>query len=135
MMKWTLVIGFAALAGCETSTDPADGGFFNGISGISSGTYQQQIDAQEADVAAAQTRNAELSAQIRGSETELAGLKATIAKQRSSIGRTDTATSNRINRVLASNPSGRSDAERLAALQKSITDARALSEDLAQLSG
>jgi len=134
-MKWTILMSCAGLAACTTSTDPADGGFFNGVSGIATGTYQDQIDATEAQVAASQARNANLAAQIRGSESELARLKVAIVNQRNALGSTDAATSNRINAVLVSQPTGSTDAARLAALQKSIADARALSQDLAKLAG
>jgi len=134
-MKWTILMSCAGLAACTTSTDPADGGFFNGVSGIATGTYQDQIDADEAQVAASQARNANLAAQIRGSESELARLKVAIVNQRNALGSTDAATSNRINAVLVSQPTGSTDAARLAALQKSIADARALSQDLAKLAG
>lgn len=133
--KWGILAGCTALAGCMTSEDPADGGFFNGVSGIATGSYQAQIDADEAQIEASRVRNAELAAQIRGAESELARLKVTILNQRNALGNTDRATSNRINAVLVSEPTGRTDAARLAALQQSIADARALSQDLAQLSG
>jgi len=135
MVRQSIIVFTLVLAGCETSTDPAEGGFFNGVSGIASGTYQRQIEEDEADVAAAEQRNAALAAQIRGSESELANLKVRILNQRNSVGPTNAATTNRINRVLATEPTGSSDAEKLAALQRSIADARALSEDLAKLSG
>lgn len=134
-MKWTIFPACLGLAGCMTSSDPADGGFFNGVSGIASGSYQAQIDSDEAQVEASRARNAELAAQIRGAESELARLKVTIVNQRNALGTTDAATANRINRVLVSQPTGRTDAARLAALQRSIADARALSQDLAKLSG
>lgn len=134
-MKQIILITGLGLAACTTSTNPEDGGFFNGVSGITSGTYQSQIDAQKADVAAAQSRNAALQAQIDGSESELAALKSQIRQQRAGLGTTDIATSNRINQVLASGPTASSDADRLAQLQQSIAQARALSEDLAKLSG
>ncbi|WP_299729363.1 hypothetical protein [uncultured Tateyamaria sp.] len=134
-MKWTVLVAFGGLSACmTTSTDPADGGFFNGVSGITTGTYQSQIDADEAQIEASRVRNANLAAQIQSSESELARLKVQIVNQRNALGRTDTATSNRINAVLVAQPTGNTDAARLAALQQSIADARALSQDLAKLS-
>lgn len=134
-MRFLIVFACIGVAACRTSTDPADGGFFNGVSGIATGSYQDQIDADEAEVEAARARNAALAAQLQGAEAELAQLKVRIINQRNAIGTTDAATASRINRVLASQPSGGTDAARLAALQRSIADARALSEDLARLSG
>ena len=135
-MRWTAVLACAGLSACmTTSTDPADGGFFNGVSGITTGTYQAQIDADEARIEESRARNASLAAQIQSSESELARLKVQIVNQRNALGNTDRAVSNRINKVLVSNPTGSTDAARLAALQQSIADARALSQDLAKLSG
>ena len=134
-MKWAIFLTCAGLAACTTSVDPAEGGFFNGVSGIASGSYQNQIDADEAQVEASRERNANLAAQIQSAESELARLKVTIVNQRNALGNTDAATSNRINAVLVSKPTGNTDSARLAALQQSIADARALSQDLAKLSG
>ncbi|MCL6284490.1 hypothetical protein M3P21_13225 [Ruegeria sp. 2012CJ41-6] len=134
-MRVLLSLPLLALAGCQTTTDPAEGGFFNGVSGIATGAYDDRIDAAEADVASAQARNDALAAQIRGRESELAQLKLKILQQRDGLGGTDPDTAQRIDRVLNSNPTGSTDAEKLAALQRSIADAKALSADLARLSG
>ncbi|MEX0319332.1 MAG: hypothetical protein AB3N21_15340 [Ruegeria sp.] len=123
------------LAACETTTDPAEGGFFSGVFGITTGAYDERIETAEADVAAAEARNEALAAQIRSSESELAQLKLKILQQRDSIGGGDAATAARIDQVLNSNPTGSTPEARLAALQRSIADARALSADLARLSG
>lgn len=43
-----IVILFAIwLTGCATSSDPRQGGFINGISGLASGKYQQRIDERQ----------------------------------------------------------------------------------------
>lgn len=123
------------LTACQTTTDPADGGFIAGVSGIATGSYDQRIQAAETDLAAAQTRNDALAAQIRSSESELAQLKLTILQQRDTLGGIDAATADRVDRVLNSSPSGATSAAQLEALQRSISEARALSADLAQLSG
>ncbi|MEX0349254.1 MAG: hypothetical protein AB3N15_07480 [Paracoccaceae bacterium] len=134
-MRVLLSLSLLVMAGCQTTTDPAEGGFFNGVSGIATGAYDDRIDAAEADVASAQARNDALAAQIRGSESELAQLKLKILQQRDAIGGMDTGTARRIDQVLNSNPTGATDTEKLAALQRSIADAKALSADLARLSG
>lgn len=131
-----LLVPLLFLGACETATtDPAEGGFFEGVSGITTGAYDQRVETAEADVAAAQARNEALAAQIRGAESELAGLKLQILRQRDALGATDAATAARIDRVLNAAPGGASDEARLAALQRSIAEARALSADLARLSG
>ncbi|SEI52345.1 hypothetical protein SAMN05444007_101447 [Cribrihabitans marinus] len=130
-----LVAPALLLAGCQTTSDPAEGGFFDGVSGIASGSYDARIDTAEADVAGAQARNEALAAQIRGSESELAQLKLQILQQRNTLGTPDAATASRIDRVLNDTPGGATPDARLAALQRSISEARALSADLARLSG
>ncbi|MEM7318788.1 MAG: hypothetical protein AAF408_07175 [Pseudomonadota bacterium] len=135
--KLNLLTGLTLLgaAACQTTTDPAEGGFFAGVSGIASGAYEDQIDVAEADVAEAQTRNDALAAQLRNSESELAQLKLRILQQRDAIGTTDPATSARIDKVLNATPTGATQDAKLATLQRSIAEARALSADLARLSG
>lgn len=128
-------VALAALAACQTTTDPAEGGFFNGVSGIASGSYDARVAEAERDVAARQARNDALAAEIRAGEKELARLKLQVLNQRNAIGRTDAQTSQRIETVLRADPGGETDAARLAALQATIADARALSRDLAELSG
>lgn len=123
------------LTACQTTTDPAEGGFFAGVSGIATGAYDDRIEAAEGDVAAARARNDALAAQIRSSESELAQLKLKILQQRDAIGGGDAATAARIDRVLNETPQGATPDAKLAALQRSISEARALSADLAKLSG
>lgn len=130
------------LVACQTTTDPSEGGFIAGVSGISSGAYEQRVADREADVAEAQARNealaaqqSALSGQIRASESELASLKLQILQQRDALGTTDSATSARINQVLNAKPSGSTPEAQLASLQKTISQARALSADLAKLAG
>ena len=136
-----LICGAFLLAGCVTSEDPSEGGFFNGVSGITSGTYDQRVEEREAGVADATARNealaaeqARLSAQIQSAEGELARLKLRILNQKTALGATDARTEARVQAVLNAKPSGQTQADQLAALQKTIADAKALSADLAKLS-
>ncbi len=130
-----LALPCVLLAACQTTTDPAEGGFFSGVSGIATGAYDDRITAAEGEVAEAQARNDALAAQIRASESELAQLKLRILQQRDALGGADPATAARIDRVLNATPGGATPDAKLAALQRSIAEARALSSDLAKLSG
>lgn len=121
------------LAACQTTTDPAEGGFLSGVSGIATGAYDDRVASAESDVAAAQSRNEQLSAQIRASESELAQLKLRILEQRDALEGEDAETAARIDRVLNDSPVGATQDAKLAALQRSIAEARALSSDLAKL--
>ncbi|GGE51914.1 hypothetical protein [Actibacterium pelagium] len=142
-LKALLLAGAAfGLLGCVTSDDPSEGGFFNGVSGISSGTYEGRIAEREQSVDEAEARNealateqARLSSQISSARSELAKLKLRILNQRNAAGSLDAGTEARVQSVLNAQPAGRTQSEHLAALRKTITDAKALSADLAKLSG
>ena len=128
------------IAGCMEGGDPAEGGFISGVSGIASGSYDARIDEREAEVAAAEARNAELArqqqslaAQIGAAEAQLARERRTLSQLRSSTAGMDAATRARVDEVLARKPAGRTDAERLASLQRTIADARKLSAELSRL--
>lgn len=138
----TVAVGGLLVAACVTSEAPVDGRFFNGVDGLTSGGYDDRIDEHERAVAASTTRAADLKAQqralqaqISSSESELAKLKFTILQQKNAIGTLDTHTKARVDAVLNASPSGSSDQAKLAALQKTISDAKALSADLARLAG
>lgn len=141
MNKFLPILGGSLLlSACVTSENPADGGFFNGVQGVASGGYDERIDDREVAVATSQSQNealrveqANLQAQIRASESELAKLKFTILQQKNSVAGLDAQTTARVNAVLNASPSGSTDQAKLAALQKTIADAKALSADLAKL--
>lgn len=136
-----LLLTTTALLGCD-SEDPADGGFFNGISGVASGTYQERVDDRQAAVDQAQDRNAALSAeqarlasQIGSARSELSRLKLQIVQQRQQAGGLSSGLNSRVETVLNTPTSGRGDAAHLASLQQTIANARALTAELSKLSG
>lgn len=134
-MKYAVFLSCGLLAACQTSTDPAAGGFINGVSGIASGAYDQRIADAEAGVAGAQARNDGLAAQLNARETELSQLQARIRIQRAQLAQVDSATAGRVESVLAMSGTGATDAAKLASLQQAVAAARVLSADLAQLAG
>lgn len=124
--------------------DPAYGGFFNGIGNITDGTYDARIATREARVAALRARQERLMAertalsrQIGAHQNALARLKHEIVVSKVRIGSSniDPETMRRIDTTLATQPTGQTDAERLASLQKTIADTRKLAEQLAKLAG
>jgi DNA repair exonuclease SbcCD ATPase subunit len=82
-----------SLAAC-TSDDPSRGGFFGGVGGLSSGTYERQTQARRDALAAEQQRNQQLqadaaraSAQRQQSANERAALQRQNAALNSEIAR------------------------------------------------
>jgi len=128
----------ALLAGCQTSSDPAAGGFFNGVAGVSSGSYQARVDALEGQVATEQERQAALQAELAGLRSEHGQLKLALAQQRSRLSGSGVAVpaelDAKVNAAIRTTPSGTSEADQVAALRLAIQQARALSEDLSDLS-
>lgn len=152
MRSLAILATMGLLAGCSTSDDPSAGGFINGVSGLASGSYQDRVDARQADVDAEQARAAALAgqqanvaaqsasvgAQIDALRDELTRLRIQIANQQAELrgaGVAIPASLNaRVNSTINASPGGANDAERLANLQRAIADARALSAELARLS-
>ncbi|MEM6637462.1 MAG: hypothetical protein AAF667_16405 [Pseudomonadota bacterium] len=135
-----LFVAGSAVTGCSYDSDPASGGFLAGVQGISSGGYQAQTDALEQDVAVATARNQELeaqkaalAAQIAQAQSDWSTAKGALASQRASTSNLDAATAARVDATLALTPSGSTDEELLASLQSAISNARSLSEELANL--
>ncbi|MFQ5622797.1 MAG: hypothetical protein ACE5FS_05305 [Paracoccaceae bacterium] len=150
MRSLVLLAALSALtSACKTTGDPAEGGFFSGVAGVAGGGYQARVDEREQAVAAAQAENAALRqeqagvaadtaavrAEIEKLRRELAKLKFTILQQKTKLGTVDDATGARIDAILNAKPGGSTDVAKLAALRKTVADARALSAELAGLSG
>ncbi|WP_069299215.1 hypothetical protein [Neptunicoccus sediminis] len=134
----------AACAQRGNLDDPAYGGFFNGIENISDGTYDARIATREERVAALQHRQQRLlaernslSRQVSAHQNALARLQQDIIVSKIRIGEQNIPqqTQARISAALNPPPSGQTDAERLANLQKTIADTRKLAESLAKLAG
>ena len=141
MRQLTLASVFLALAACTENPDPAAGGFFDGISGIASGSYEARTAAEAEATADAKARNdalraeqASLSTQIASAEAQLAQAKLTLLRQRDANPSLPADTRARVNRALLAEPAAGSDAARLADLQALLTETKALSADLAGLS-
>lgn len=129
------------LGGCVTSSDPGEGGFFNGVAGIAGGGYEARIDERESAVAEASARNVALTKEqqalagrISATENDLTRARFRLLQQKNAAKNLDATTANRINAALTAEPGGRTDEARLADLQRLLGETRALSEDLARLS-
>lgn len=56
------VVGAVLLSACQTTTDPSQGGFINGVSALSSGAYDQRIEAKNDEMSSLQQANVRLEA-------------------------------------------------------------------------
>lgn len=134
-MTRTLILfpAILALGACVDSTDPADGGFFNGVSGATTGTYDARIKEREAQVAAEKQRNAALTAELSRLRGEHASVKNQIVQRRAALAnagvRLSPASERQVQAALSANP------QKVESLRKAIADARELSARLARMAG
>lgn len=133
-MKQSLLLSMvsaAALCGCVTSDDPADGGFFNGIAGATSGTYDARVDDRQQQVDAAQAENTELSAQLAALQSQHNALKNELILKRAKLQadgiQLSVSSEKEIQAALQSSP------QKLESLSKAIANARKLSDQLSAL--
>lgn len=70
-MQQTLVILSALLlAGCVTTEDPHEGGFFGGVHGITSGAYERRAQEREENLAKMRAMQKELEAETAALDAE-----------------------------------------------------------------
>lgn len=76
------------LAAC-TNDDPSRGGFFGGVSGLSSGTYERQTQARRDTLSAEQQRNQQLqtdAARTGAQRQQVASERAALERQNAALG-------------------------------------------------
>jgi hypothetical protein len=83
-----------ALAACNT-TDPDQGGFFGGLGGLASGSYERDTQARRQALAAEQARNQQLRDQAAANQSE----RQRVAYERSSLQQQIAALNGDINRL------------------------------------
>lgn len=126
------------LAGCATSDDPADGGFFSGVAGVAGGGFEGRVAEREAAVAAEQARQAALEAELAGLEREYRQLRLQLAQQRAALAADGTAIPASVDAEVsavidAQAPADADATARLAQLREAVRKARELSEALAAI--
>ena len=126
-----------ALAACNVSEDPADGGFVAGVQGLSQGTYEARIAEREAAIATEEARGAQLRAELGQAEAEYASVRRRLIEQRSAAAAAGRPLppdlDAQVVAVLQDRPGGTSDAQRLQSYRDAVAEARALSARLAGL--
>lgn len=107
------------LGGCATSSDPRQGGLFGGISGLSSGTYEQRVQEREGRLDESQRSQAELSAESARLEREKGERLALVAQERDRFVKLDRDVQGLERKVKAlSTQAGGSDKQALEAQQR-----------------
>ncbi|GGA21159.1 hypothetical protein [Neptunicoccus cionae] len=131
--RLTIPLAAATLAGCVTSEDPGDGGFFNGVAGASNGTYDGRVASRQAEVDSAQAENARLTAELARLRGEHSAIKSDLIAARAKA----QAAGVRLNATQEGQVAAalRSDPARVESLSKAIADARRLTDSIARLAG
>ena len=75
------------LAGCATSDDPREGGFFGGVQGLSSGAYADRVSTREARLTALRETQRELSNERTTLEQSRQEAKRTVSEERGRLAR------------------------------------------------
>ncbi len=134
-----LVAALFTVGACETSQNPADGGFVSGVAGIGSGAYDQRITDRETTIAAGQATQSGLQTEIAKLTQDLNALKLQLANMqnnRLSAGKSiPPGLSDRINTAIISAPGGSDQATKIANLRRAIAEAKELASDLSSLAG
>ncbi|PLS21982.1 hypothetical protein [Neptunicoccus cionae] len=130
---FTMAAAALILAGCVTSEDPGDGGFFNGVAGASNGTYDRRVATRQAEVDRAQAENARLTAELARLRGEHSRAKSDLIAARSKAQAAGVKLSPTQEGQVAA--ALRSDPARVESLSKAIADARRLSETISRMAG
>lgn len=155
-MRILLLIATGVLAACATNEDPAAGGFGSGLRGIATGTYQDRIDERQgavdaarseeealgAEQAAVAAETAAVEAQIADAQAELQSVRRDLVILRTRLSQAETpvdpALDAQVQAAVTAEPDSAGGeaaaADRLAALQKAISDTRSLVSQLSELS-
>lgn len=122
-MKKTLpVVGLVLLAsGCAVSDNPREGGFFGGVAGLSSGTYDQRLDEREKNLQQLRAIQADLGVERASLETEKRSLAAQVAQERSQLADLNANIGALERRVVSLRGTAASSGQRVGDLQKKLT--------------
>jgi hypothetical protein len=88
-----LVCSAAALCGCATTDDPSQGGLIGGLYGISSGKYEQRVEAREQELARLRAADREMQADNDELALERQDKRREVAAERSQVAEMERRTS------------------------------------------
>ncbi|MEL6233176.1 MAG: hypothetical protein AAFR46_02090 [Pseudomonadota bacterium] len=152
-MRSLLLLPVLVLACGPASEDPADGGLRSGLIRLNDGTYERRVEEREARVEDAQQETEALegerddvAAETAAVEAELARTEADLTATRREVLRLRAELQNRgreippdveakVVEITVAKAEEEDPRARLASLQATLADARAVAESLADLSG
>lgn len=79
------IILICMLTSCAVSTDPRQGGFIGGLSGISSGAYENRVQQRNADLASKKNLNSNLQQESQGLKNEVQSQKQILASDQQQL--------------------------------------------------
>lgn len=133
-----LFLAALALLGCQTTTDPSEGGFLSGVSALNSGAYEQRAIKLDEKEASERTRQAELRRELAALQGEYAMLQRVIRQQRVELEASGASIpaqlDSRIKSTLDNSISNDDAVSRLDSLRRAVSAARSISAELAELS-
>ena len=123
-------MGFATihLAGCATSGDPHEGGFVNGIIGLSGGGYQRRLDEREATLDAEQAEQRRLAMEQQEVEAERDAVRRELSHAQHRLAAQQQRIAAEQSRIRALQRQSAKDRDRLAKLHRAQKRASSLSQ-------
>ncbi|MGB5158071.1 MAG: hypothetical protein WBN77_11640 [Desulfobacterales bacterium] len=126
-MLWRLIITILvaiALPSCATSNDPRQGGFFGGIAGLSSGTYDARVQQRQEELNRQRNTNQDLKEESRTLESKAQERESELNTERQRLAEMEENLSTlqaNVDRLKAKSDKQKSE---IASLKRKIKDAR-----------
>ncbi len=117
---WLAPLLACGLTACAVSDDPRQGGLFGGISGLTSGSYQQRLDQRQQQIWAVDRANADAAANQAQQEADIAARRAELARLSGNVAKLQ-ASADRLNRQAAALTAANSGQDELQQLRTRIT--------------
>ena len=112
----------ALLGACATSTDPREGGFFGGVSGLNTGAYEQRVRDREANLAQLRETQRSLNEETRALESEKSAVYQRVEADRARVRKLNTDIAALDKRVSALGSQQGADQKRVKELQTRLDD-------------
>jgi chromosome segregation ATPase len=87
--RFVIVSVLLLVAGCATSSDPAQGGFISGVNGILTGSYDQRVNARSGELYRLKTQQVAAQDEARRAQSDVAGRERQVRELRDKVNRLD----------------------------------------------